>query len=122
MSILTAQGFTQFSALLPNNTPEDGREMKVSHLEPFSARVDIELIQTPSPLKKHLSYDTTGGSTTYIHVLINQRTLDLHKQYSQCSALDSGWCELNNFLTAAADLYELSEYEYACFGNYSPFA
>lgn len=134
-------------------------DLVVSHLEPFGARLDIEVIKTPAPLaaKRPAKY-INGPPTTYLHFVLNQRTLPLGKSYAQCGNRDdgmlmfllllrldheavihavcllhtytptlvvlmtdhspTGWCELGAFLAATADAYELSMYDFACFGDY----
>lgn len=119
MSILTAFGFKQFSALLPNSSYPGTHNLTVSHMEPFGARLDIEVIKTPQPLAANRTY-ISGNTTTYVHFILNQRTLPLGYSFAACDAgrLD-GWCELNTFLNATANATSLANYQYACFGNYS---
>lgn len=49
MGILTAMGLTQFDTYLPPTHIID-HDLVVSHMEPFGARLDIEVINTPQPL------------------------------------------------------------------------
>lgn len=120
MAILTAFGLTQFAAFLPPTvagakTPHD---LRVSHMEPFGARLDMELIKTPKPLNADRAY-TDGEETTYIHFILNQRTLPLGFSHPECGAdrLD-GWCELNTFLNVMKVQMELADFDHACFGDY----
>ena len=120
MSILTAFGFTQFAPVLPA-THMVSHDLIVSHMEPFGARLDIELIEAPAPV----SADRSGASavylegppTTYIHFILNQRTLPLYKSFSACGVRDDGWCEVGTFLEVQESSYDLSQFEYACFGE-----
>ncbi|PQE03433.1 histidine acid phosphatase protein [Rutstroemia sp. NJR-2017a BBW] len=98
MSILTAFGFTQFAEPLPATRYPGAHNLTVSHLEPFAARLDVEVIKTPKPLNADRTYGS-GGETTYIHFILNQRTLPLGFSFPECGAdrLD-GWCELETFL------------------------
>ena len=82
MSILTAFGFTQFNTFLPPSHYPGPHNLTVSHLEPFGARLDIEIIQTPSPLNAQRKYKE-GGKTTYIHFILNQRTLPLGLNFAE---------------------------------------
>lgn len=122
MSILTAFGFTQFAEFLPQ-THMISHDLIVSHLEPFGARLDIELIQAPHPVNANRSasavYNTTGAATTYIHFILNQRTLPLHTSFSACPYRDDGWCELNTFLAVQANSLNESMYNYSCNGKYA---
>ncbi|PSK35977.1 Acid phosphatase [Elsinoe australis] len=123
MSILTAFGFTQFAQVLPQThiVPHD---LIVSHLEPFGARLDIEVIDSPHPVsaKRNSSsscYDESGPASRYIHFVLNQRTIPLHRSFPECEERDDGWCELGTFLKLQQDSLATAQYEYSCFGNYS---
>lgn len=117
MSILTAFGFTQFAQFLPSTKHLGLHNLTVSHLEPFGARLDIEVIKTPQPLSADRAY-TTGNETTYVHFILNQRTLPLGFSFPPCGAgrLD-GWCELGTFL-GALNATAQADYDYACNGDY----
>lgn len=120
MADLTALGLKQFAKFLPATHIVE-RDLIVSHLEPFGARVDIEVINTPHPINPAnvSQLMTSGPPSMYIHFLINQRTLPLHKSYDACPYLANGWCEMGNFFTATKDIVRDANYQYACFGNYS---
>jgi hypothetical protein len=122
MSILTAFGLKQFGAFLPPtvagaHTPHN---LTVSQLEPFGARLDIEVIKTPYPLYANRTYDQLGPVTTYVHFILNQRTIPLGLSLIDCGAdrLD-GWCELETFLAEVKAQIQYAEYDWACFGNYT---
>ncbi|KAI9726363.1 MAG: hypothetical protein M1828_001637 [Chrysothrix sp. TS-e1954] len=118
MSILTAFGLTQFSAVLPTThmVPHD---LVVSHLEPFGARLDIEIIKTPQPISPtDATKYVSGGPTTYVHFVLNQRTLPLGKSLKQCGDLQNGWCEVGDFLAATDSALADAQFEYSCFGDY----
>ncbi|PQE25245.1 histidine acid phosphatase protein [Rutstroemia sp. NJR-2017a WRK4] len=118
MSILTAFGFTQFAEPLPATRYPGAHNLTVSHLEPFAARLDVEVIKTPKPLNADRTYGS-GGETTYIHFILNQRTLPLGFSFPECGAdrLD-GWCELETFLKVQSTKTEEAQYDYSCFGDY----
>lgn len=117
MGILTAFGFTQFSAFLPDTAYPGSHNLTVSHLEPFGARLDMEVIKTPKPLGGNRVY-LDGGETTYVHFILNQRTLPLGVSFAACGERVDGWCELGAFLQATANATELAEYDYSCNGVY----
>lgn len=121
MAILTAFGFTQFNTVLPTTHIPSNHSLRVSHLTPFGARLDMEIIETPSPLSgdrsKGCEY-TEGKQTKYIHFILNQRTLPLGRSFPKCGDRDDGWCELETFLDVQKESLGKAEYEYACFGDY----
>lgn len=127
-SIITALGLTQFSDQLSNSSITPNRNVTISHITPFSARVVWEQITTPQPLKKirptgdNLTtsdfYDE-GNQTHYIHMTISQRTVPLGFSYPECGLRDDGWCELSIFLDILGGLLDIAKYEYSCFGNYT---
>lgn len=118
MDVLTAFGFKQFNAFLPSTHYPGPHNLTVSHLEPFGARLDIEIIKTPRPLNAKREYGE-GGETTYIHFILNQRTIPLGVSFPECDMerLD-GWCEMGVFLKTQEKAEELARYEEACFGDY----
>ncbi|KAB8302460.1 hypothetical protein EYC80_005868 [Monilinia laxa] len=118
MSILTAFGFKQFATVLPATHYPGPHNLTVSHMEPFGARLDIEVIKTPKPLAANRTY-VDGKETTYIHFILNQRTIPLGFSFPECGAdrLD-GWCELETFLDVQSKSTKEAQYEYACFGDY----
>ena len=91
-------------------------------MEPFGARLDMEVIKTPSPLsgsrKNGTTYET-GSETTYIHFILNQRTLPLGVSFPACGLRDDGWCELNTFLQVQSGMLAESDYDFACNGDYA---
>ncbi|CAK3999640.1 3-phytase A [Lecanosticta acicola] len=120
-SILTAFGLTQFAQLLPADSLQRNRSLIVSHMEPFGARLDMEIIETPQPLDGNRKAGTkynSGGTTRYIHFILNQRTIPLGASFSQCGQRDDGWCELTTFMNLQATKLQEAQYEYSCFGKY----
>jgi hypothetical protein len=123
MSILTAFGFTQFAPVLPDTYIPANHSLIVSHMEPFGARLDMEVINTPSPLNGSRADGPQylpGPPTTYIHFILNQRTLPMGPSFPACGMRDDGWCELSTFLEVQSASLEEAQYEYACFGKYGP--
>lgn len=121
MGILTAFGFTQFAPVMPDTYIPANRSLIVSHMEPFGARLDMEVINTPSPLNGSRANGATyeeGPATTYIHFILNQRTLPLGVSFPACGLRDDGWCELTTFLEVQSASLAEAQYEYACFGSY----
>lgn len=94
-AVLTAFGLTQFAQFLPSSGkldvhaprelialtfgflgPPPNRQLIVSHLQPFGARLDIEIISAPHPVAANRTGATNaylaGDPTTYVHFIINQ--------------------------------------------------
>ncbi|KAK4502545.1 hypothetical protein PRZ48_005970 [Zasmidium cellare] len=120
-AILTAFGLTQFAPVLPADRLQRDRYLKVSHMEPFGARLDMEIIETPQPLSGDRSSGdkyTTGGSTRYIHFILNQRTIPLGDSFPQCGNRDDGWCELTTFFEVQSTKLQEAQYDYSCNGKY----
>ena len=120
-SILAAFGLTQFNQYLPATGPiPTNRSLIVSHLQPFGARFDIEVIKAPKPVAANRTSAadayTSGPPTTYVHFIINQRTLPLGRSYPGCGNRTDGWCELGAFLNATSGLLAAAEYDYSCNG------
>lgn len=121
-AILTAFGLTQFAPLLPATHIARDRSLVVSHMEPFGARLDMEIIETPQPLDGKRKNGTTyneGGATKYIHFIMNQRTIPLGKSFPQCGDRDDGWCELTTFFEVQSTKLEEAQYDYSCNGDYA---
>ncbi|KAK3115059.1 hypothetical protein LTR53_005978 [Teratosphaeriaceae sp. CCFEE 6253] len=122
MSILTAFGFTQFAPVLPDTHIPANHSLIVSHMEPFGARLDMEVIKTPSPLNGSRcdgAQYLEGPPTTYIHFILNQRTLPMGPSFAACGMRDDGWCELATFLDVQSASLAESQYDYACNGKYT---
>ncbi|KAI4148053.1 MAG: hypothetical protein L6R39_002912 [Caloplaca ligustica] len=123
-AILTAFGLAQFAPVLPSSGPiPSNQQLIVSHLQPFGARVDIEVIPSPKPISATRLASTTdvyesGAPTTYIHFIINQRTLPLGASFPACGNRTDGWCELQTFLRVQNNSLAEARYEYACNGKY----
>ena len=93
----------------------------MSHMEPFAARLDIEIIKAPHPVHGKRSEGDKymdGGETKYIHFILNQRTLPLGVSFPECGDRDDGWCELKTFLQVQSTKLAEAEYEYSCFGSW----
>jgi hypothetical protein len=120
ISILTAFGLTQFNKQLPTTHIVE-REFVLSYLEPFAGRLDIEVIQAPAPVNgDRTSKDVyvEGPPTSYVHFILNQRTIPLGRSLKVCGDRDDGWCEMGVFLEEQKKQIELADFDYACFGDY----
>lgn len=123
-SVLTAFSFTQFAPLLDTQNYQANRNLIVSHMVPFGCRLDIELIDSPQPIKAQRSPSDanpymSGGPTTYIHFVLNQRTLPLYPGIKACGDRSDGYCELTTWMNFQQDAAKKANYNYSCYGNYS---
>ncbi|KAL1902988.1 hypothetical protein Sste5346_000900 [Sporothrix stenoceras] len=123
VSVLTALGFTQFSQFLPPSPYPGPHNFTLAHVVPFGARLDIEVIKAPKPVKADRSgYDksATAKETKYIHFILNQRTLPLGLSFPDCDASRvDGWCELETFLQVQDTMPDRAKYDEACFGPFT---
>lgn len=121
VSVLAAFGLSQFADKLPNSTYPGPHNFTVSHLTPFGARLDIEIIRTPKPLAADRSgYLPTGGETKYVHFVLNQRTVPLGWSFPECDIYRvDGWCEFDTFLQVQDKMPGLADYEQVCHGEYT---
>ena len=121
-SVLTAFGLKQFAQFLPTSGPPANQQMTVSHLEPFGARLDIEVISAPRPVAANRTTAsdayTTGPATKYIHFIQNQRTIPLGASFPACGNRTDGWCELGTFLGIQNGSLAAAEYDFSCNGVY----
>ncbi|KAL5364971.1 histidine phosphatase superfamily [Aspergillus floccosus] len=125
MSMLTAMGLTQFAQFLPVSGPPADQQLIVSHIVPFAGRFNIEVIKAPQPVlakrpkETHASVYESGHDTTYIHMLMNQRTIPLGRSLKECGDRDDGWCELQTFVNALKENIPKAKFDESCYGNYS---
>ncbi|RKK06336.1 hypothetical protein BFJ66_g15271 [Fusarium oxysporum f. sp. cepae] len=101
ISILTAFGFRQFAEKLPADKYPGDHEFTVSHITPFGARLDIEIIKAYKPISPARDRYLEGNDTKYIHFVLNQRTIPL-----------------DTFLKVQEEMADKAKFDYACFGDY----
>lgn len=123
ISILVAFGITQFAEQLPTTHIKPDRQFIMSHLMPFAGRLDIEIIRAPAPVhpdrnRRDKDAYEDGKTTSYVHFILNQRTVPLGRSHEACGERDDGWCEMDTFIAVMEKEVEKADYEYACFGEY----
>lgn len=114
MSIITSLGFAQFSQPLSATENPGNHNLTVSHVTPFGARLDIEVLLTPQPLSKEGKSVGDGGETKYIRFKLNERTLP----HPRCPWRIDGLCEMLTLIEILKDEETKAVYEHACFGDY----
>lgn len=119
VSVLTAFGLRQFADELPATEHPGDHSFTVSHVTPFGARLDMEIIRTPQPLSPQRDGYLRGGETRYIHFVLNQRTIPLGQSFAECDVgRKDGWCELETFIKIQDTMADKAKYDFACFGDY----
>ncbi|CAK7213269.1 hypothetical protein SBRCBS47491_001745 [Sporothrix bragantina] len=124
VSVLTAFGFTQFAQFLPPSTYPGPHNFTLTHVVPFGARLDIEIIRAPKPVRADRAgyVDSDGDDakeTKYIHFILNQRTIPMGLSFPECDASRvDGWCELETFLQVQEAMPGRAKYDEACFGPF----
>ncbi|GKZ66189.1 hypothetical protein AnigIFM50267_011029 [Aspergillus niger] len=135
LGVLTAFGLRQFADLpFPDYTnqnfmdvyPPRHHAFQTAKIIPFAGRLNIEIIRAPhkiNPRRSHHdrhqdTYMKHTGETEYVHFLLNQRTVPLHKSLPECSFRSDGWCELDAFLRAQKDSLRKAEYDFSCVGEW----
>ena len=126
-SVITAFGLTQFNQTLPTTGPPPKQQMIVSHITPFGTRLVLEVIKAPAPVKPvrptaanatTADFYGNGSATSYVHMILNQRTIPLNASYAACGKRDDGWCELSTFMNILSTKLTEARYAYSCFANY----
>lgn len=56
--------------------------------------------------------------TTYLHFVLNQRTLPLGVSFPECGARRDGWCEMDTFLKLMETKTKEAKFEESCFGDW----
>lgn len=120
ISVLAAFGLRQFAQFLDPKRHPGPHNFTASHLTPFGARFDIEVIRTPLPLSPNREEYQEGKETKYVHFMVNQRTVPLGVSLPDCdvSRVD-GWCELDTFVRVQEGMTKLANFDKACFGEYN---
>ena len=91
-------------------------------MEPFGARLDIEIISAPQPVAANRTTSAnaylSGPATKYVHFILNQRTVPLGASFAACGQRADGWCELTTFMGIQNGSLAAAQYDYSCNGNY----
>jgi hypothetical protein len=125
-AMITALGLSQFGEYLSPTQIATNRSAIVSEVVPFAGYFLFEVIKAPYPVlekrpqdSSESPYDTSGSNTTYVHMLINQRTVPLGESIPDCGKRDDGWCELQAFIKFQQENIVKANYNESCFGDYS---
>lgn len=134
VSVLTALSLDYFKdpPSLTDYPPNPKRTFVLSHLTPFTARLVTEVIgcscrdpvaQAKSRTQYYAGqYGYNPGNAThkFIRMRLNNGILPLASiRGGKCEGRSDGLCAMDDFLESQKDAFALSEYQYACFGNYT---
>lgn len=135
ISVLTALSIDYFRdpPSLTDVPPNPNRTFVLSHLTPFGARLITEVIgcssSNPTPVRAprtqyyptQYGYDPANATNKFIRMRLNNGILPLNTIRGGACAdgRSDGLCALSSFVASQADSYALSNYDYACFGNYT---
>lgn len=134
ISVLTAMSLDYFhdAPSLTDVPPNPNRPFILSQITPFGARLVTEVIgcasSDPAPVADErvqyyptqYGYDPENAPYKFIRMRLNDGILPLSSiRGAKCEGRSDGLCALDDFLESQAGSYELSNYDYACFENYS---
>lgn len=129
-------GYFKKHPTLDQFPPSSESNFLLSHLTPFGANLITEQIGCSSADPKPVSnrrvqyspgqygYDASNATHKFIRMRLNNAILPLNTiEGGKCgdgtSGRLDGLCELSAFLDSQADAFEKSNYQYACFANYT---
>lgn len=134
VSVLTAMSLDYFheAPSLTDVPPNANRSFVLSHITPFGARLVTEVIgcasSDPDPVAyrrvqyypTQYGYDPENATYKLVRMRLNRGILPLSTiRGGQCEGRSDGFCAVDDFFESQAGSYDLSNYDYACFGNYS---
>ena len=138
ISVLTAMSIDYFKdpPSITQYPPNPNRHFILSHLTPFGARLITETIgcSAPDPSPEEFArvaytpsqygYDASNASHKFIRMRLNNGILPLNTiRGGACGDATSGridgMCAMEKFLESQEGSYGLSNYQFACFGNYT---
>ena len=135
ISVLTALSMDYFRdpPSLTAVPPNPNRTFILSHLTPFGARLITEVIgcasSDPIPVPAHRTqyyptqygYNPANATNKFIRMRLNNGILPLNtiRGGACANGRPDGLCAMSDFIKSQAGSYALSNYDYACFGNYT---
>ena len=112
--------------------PDPSRHFILSRMTPFAGRLVTEVIgctaSNSAPVHSHRTqyyptqygYDDTTATYKFIRMRLNNGILPLDTiRGGFCTGRTDGLCAMDKFLESQQKAYEMSNYDYACFGNYT---
>ncbi|KAL9090005.1 MAG: hypothetical protein Q9165_005534 [Trypethelium subeluteriae] len=134
VSVLTAMSLDYFreAPSLTQYPPDPERHFVLSTITPFGGRLITEVIgctdADPKPVHNQRTqyyptqygYDPSSASNKFIRLRLNNGILPIETiRGGACSSRTDGLCKLDSFLASQTNAYARSNYDYACFANYT---
>lgn len=134
VSVLTALSIDYFRdpPSLTDFPPNPNRTFILSHLTPFGGRLVTEVIgcaaSNPTPVSNQRTqyyptqygYNASNAPHKFIRMRVNDGILPLRSiRGGGCENRTDGMCAMKSFLKSQSNAYALSNYNFACFGNYT---
>ena len=126
-NIFTALGMEQFKTNFTVDGSLRETNFQLSKVVPFASQTYFEIIECDGEVSANRtepetsSNSTTGTPNKYVHMILNDHTIDLSKNFPEyCSPRVDGWCEFDSFVKYLDTLWEVADFEEACFsGTYN---
>lgn len=134
ISVLTAMSLDYFreAPSLTQYPPDPKRHFNLGKMTPFGARLVTEVVGCGSadPVAVHnhrtqyyptqYGYNAKNATHKFIRMRLNNGILPLDTiRGGACVGRTDGLCAMDKFLSSQSNAYALSNYDYACFGNYT---
>ena len=134
VSVLTALSVDYFKdpPSLTQYPPNPARHFVLSHMTPFGGRLITEVIgcssANPTAVAKHRTqyyptqygYNPANATHKFIRMRLNNGILPLSSiRGGACKGRTDGMCAMTSFLQSQQNAYAKSNYNYACFANYT---
>ncbi|KAL1306145.1 hypothetical protein AAFC00_004257 [Neodothiora populina] len=134
ISVMAAMSLDYFreAPSLTQFPPNPKRHFNMAKLTPFGARLVTEVIgcSSPSPVAVHkhrtqyrpdqYGYNAANATHKFIRMRLNNGILPLDTiRGGACVGRTDGMCAMDKFLSSQETAYAQSNYDYACFANYT---
>jgi hypothetical protein len=117
-----------------NTDPPTISKFRLSNMTPFGGRLTTEVIGCKAVNPKEqpfrtqyyptqYGYNVSNADHKFIRMRLNNGILPLDSiRGGACQGRTDGLCSMKNFMKSQSQADELANYQYSCFGNYTPLA
>lgn len=134
VSVMAAMSLDYFreAPSLTQFPPNPKRHFNLAKMTPFGGRLITEVIgcSSPNPTAVHnhrtqytptqYGYNPTNATNKFVRMRLNNGILPLDTiRGGYCLGRTDGLCSLSKFVASQNGSYALSNYDYACFGNWT---